>query len=76
MAPVFNAVLDLVHAAAGVDVLEVGCGGGTALKLAADRGANTAAIDAAPAFVQITRDRVPEADVQVGDLQFLPYQDE
>src|SRR6476620_3768440 len=76
MAPVYNAVLDLVHAAAGVDILEVGCGGGTALKLAADRGANTAAIDAASAFVQITRDRVPDADVRVGDLQFLPYEDE
>ena len=76
MAPVYNAVLDLVHAAAGVDILEVGCGGGTALKLAAARGANTAAIDAASAFVQITRDRVPDADVRVGDLQFLPYEDE
>jgi SAM-dependent methyltransferase len=76
MTPVYDAVLDLVHAGAGVAVLELGCGGGTALRLAADRGASTAAIDAAPAFVDIARDRVPDADVRVGDLQFLPYDDE
>src|SRR5215470_8990455 len=39
LTPVYDAVLDLVHAAPGVSILEVGCGGGTALALAADRGA-------------------------------------
>ena len=33
MAPVYNAVLDLVHAAAGVDILEVGSGGGSIARL-------------------------------------------
>jgi SAM-dependent methyltransferase len=75
LTPVYNAVLDLVHAGAGVSMLEVGCGGGTALALAAGRGADVTAIDAAPGFVEIVRRRVPAADVQVGDLQFLPYDD-
>ncbi len=74
--PVYNAVLDLVHAGPGVRILEVGCGGGTALELAAKRGAEVAAIDAAAAFVEITRRRVPSADVRRGDLQFLPHDDE
>ena len=74
--PVYTAVLDLVHAQPGVEILEVGCGGGTALKLAAERGARVAAIEAAEAFVEISRGRVPDADVRVGDLQFLPFEDE
>lgn len=76
MRPVYEAVLDLVHAGPGVSILEVGCGGGTALRLAADRGAHVTALDAAPAFVELAQRRVPGADVQVGDLQFLPYGDE
>ena len=75
MSPVYEAVLDLVHAGPGVSLLEVGCGSGTALRLAADRGAHVTALDAAPAFVEHARRRVPGADVRVGDLQFLPYED-
>ena len=76
MSPAYGVVLDLVHAGPGVDLLEVGCGSGTALRLAADRGADVTALDAAPAFVEHARRRVPGADVRVGDLQFLPYEDE
>ena len=76
MTPAYGAVLDLVHAGPGVSILEVGCGSGTALRLAADRGAEVTALDAAPAFVEHARRRVPGADVRIGDLQFLPYEDE
>jgi SAM-dependent methyltransferase len=75
MSPAYEAVLDLVHAGPGVSILEVGCGSGTALRMAADRGADVTALDAAPAFVEHARRRVPGADVRVGDLQFLPYED-
>jgi SAM-dependent methyltransferase len=75
MSPAYEAVLDLVHAEPGVSILEVGCGSGTALRMAADRGAHVTALDAAPAFVEHARRRVPGADVRVGDLQFLPYED-
>ncbi len=75
MRPVYEAVLDLVHAGPGVSILEVGCGSGTALRLAADRGADVTALDAAPAMVEHARRRVPGSDVRVGDLQFLPYED-
>jgi SAM-dependent methyltransferase len=76
LTPVYAAALDLVHAGPGVTILEVGCGGGTALALAAERGAEVSALDAAAAFVEIARRRVPNADVRIGDLQFLPYDDE
>ena len=76
MRPVYEAVLDLVHAGPGVSLLEVGCGGGTALRLAADRGADVSALDASHALVEIVQARVPGADVRAGDLQFLPYDGE
>ena len=75
MRPVYEAVLDLVHAGQGISILEVGCGSGTALRLAADRGAHVTALDAAPAMVELARRRVPGSEVGVGDLQFLPYDD-
>jgi ubiquinone/menaquinone biosynthesis C-methylase UbiE len=75
MGPAYEAVLDLAHAGPGVSLLEVGCGSGTALRMAADRGAHVTALDASPAFVEHARRRVPGADVRVGDLQFLPYED-
>ena len=53
MTPAYEVVLDLVHAGPGVEILEVGCGSGTALRLAADRGAHVTALDAAPAFVEV-----------------------
>lgn len=75
MRPVYEAVLDLVHAGPGMSILEVGCGSGTALRLAADRGAHVTALDAAPAMVEHARRRVPGAEISIGDLQFLPYRD-
>jgi SAM-dependent methyltransferase len=75
MRPVYEAVLDLVHAGPGMSLLEVGCGSGTALRLAADRGAHVTALDAAPAMVEHARRRVPGAEISIGDLQFLPYRD-
>lgn len=73
--PVYDTVLDLVRTGPGVAILEVGCGSGTALRLAADRGAHVTALDAAAAMVKHARRRVPGADVRIGDLQFLPYED-
>jgi SAM-dependent methyltransferase len=57
-------------------ILEVGCGSGTALRLAADRGADVTALEAASAFVHHALRRVPGADIRLGDLQFLPFGDE
>lgn len=55
-------------------VLDVGCGSGVFLRTAADRGAEVFGLDASKALVDIARERVPEADIRVGDLQFLPYE--
>jgi SAM-dependent methyltransferase len=60
----------------GTRVLDVGCGSGYFCRLAADRGARISGIDAAEALVDIARERVPEGEFHVGDLQFLPFVDD
>ena len=59
----------------GSVVLDVGCGPGGFCRLAADAGANVTGIDAAPAMVEIAGERVKTGRFDVGDIQFLPYED-
>ncbi|MHC1559011.1 class I SAM-dependent methyltransferase [Actinomycetospora sp. C-140] len=60
---------------AGDRVLDVACGSGLALELAALRGATCAGIDASARLVAVARDRNPDADVRVGDMHALPWAD-
>jgi SAM-dependent methyltransferase len=72
--PFYQAVLDATRAGPGTRLLDVGCGGGFALLLAARRGAVVSGIDATAALVEIARERVPGAPLAVGDLEDpLPY---
>jgi SAM-dependent methyltransferase len=73
--PVYEAVFAQVGLAADGRYLDMGCGAGMALQLAADRGAQVAGIDAAPELLAIARERVPHADVRLGDLEELPFDD-
>jgi len=59
----------------GDRLLDVACGAGLALELAGLRGAQCAGIDASSRLVAIARDRSPEADIRIGDMQTLPWQD-
>jgi SAM-dependent methyltransferase len=71
------ALADAAALAAGMKVLDVGCGpGGLASELAARTGAeNVAAIDPAPQFAAVCRERNPGADVRVGVAEELPWAD-
>jgi SAM-dependent methyltransferase len=60
----------------GQRVLEVGCGTGVFLRVAADRGADVYGLDASEALLELARARVPEADLRLGDLEALPYEDD
>ena len=59
----------------GDRLLDVACGAGLAVELATARGATCAGIDASPRLVAVARDRVPEADLRVGDMHELPWAD-
>jgi SAM-dependent methyltransferase len=62
--------------APGTSVLDLGCGSGEFLALAAGRGADVAGIDAADAMIAAARRRVPEADLRVGSIEDLPWPDD
>jgi SAM-dependent methyltransferase len=59
----------------GVRLLDVGCGPGGAALLAARRGARVAGLDASPDSVEVARERVPEGDFRVADMESLPWPD-
>jgi SAM-dependent methyltransferase len=73
--PVFRAGLDAVGIAEGTRHLDVGCGAGLALRLAADRGADVTGLDAAPGMLEYARRRVPGAQLVQGEIQSLPFPD-
>jgi SAM-dependent methyltransferase len=75
-APVYEAIAERAGIKAGSSVLDVGCGTGTFLAVAAERGAGVSGIDASAALVELARERVPSADVCVGELQVLPWEPE
>jgi len=72
----YESVLEELPIRAGTRLLDVGCGAGLFMRLAAQRGAAVAGIDADAAFVERARERVPSADIIVGDMHTLPYDDE
>ena len=66
-----------MHHRLGVDagdrLLDVACGSGLAIELARLRGASGAGIDASARLVAVARDRNPGCDIQVGDMNALPW---
>lgn len=56
-------------------LLDVACGSGLAIELSTLRGASCAGIDASERLVAIARDRNPDADIVVGDMNHLPWDD-
>jgi SAM-dependent methyltransferase len=74
--PAFRAGLDAVGVGEGTRLLDVGCGAGAALRLAADRGADVSGLDASPGLLEIARRRVPGAEIIQGEMQTLPFPDD
>jgi SAM-dependent methyltransferase len=56
-------------------LLDVACGSGLAIELAGLRGAECAGIDASHRLIHVARDRSPDADLRVGDMHALPWED-
>jgi SAM-dependent methyltransferase len=73
--PLFAAVLDAAGVRAGTRVLDVGCGSGLALLMAAERRAVPAGIDISPGLLGVARERLPGADLREGDMESLPFAD-
>src|SRR5437763_16833231 len=74
--PAYTAAFDALEVGEGTRMLDVGCGAGRALQLAADRGADVSGLDAAPGLLEYTRRRVAGATIVQGELQALPFPDQ
>jgi SAM-dependent methyltransferase len=74
--PAFRAGLDAVGVGDHTRLVDVGCGAGLALRLAADRGADVSGLDAAPGMLDYARRRVPGAALVQGEIQSLPFADD
>ena len=71
--PLLGAVLDAGRVQAGVRLLDAGCGSGLLPLLASLRGARVFGCDASQELLAIARERLPDADLRVADLESLPW---
>ena len=80
MEPLFTPVYDTLGASLELEstqsLLDVGCGGGRALRGYARRCDQVAGIDAAEGLLSIARLRAPQADLRQGSLTELPWPDD
>jgi SAM-dependent methyltransferase len=75
-APSYEAALAQLPPLAGRRVLDLGCGAGVFLHMAAGRGARVAGVDASPGLLAEAARRVPDADLRLGELDRLPFDDD
>ncbi len=74
--PFYEDAIRRLGIGSGTALLDVGCGTGGFCRLAADAGADVSGIDAAAASIEIAQERVRVGRFAVGDIQFLPYDDD
>jgi SAM-dependent methyltransferase len=55
--------------------LDIACGSGLAIQLSSERGAIVSGIDASKRLAAIAQARTPEADIRIGDMFHLPFED-
>jgi SAM-dependent methyltransferase len=74
--PTYEEALRRIPLETGQRVLDVGSGAGAFLRLVADNGAVPHGLDASEALVALARTRVPEADLRVGEMEDLPWEED
>jgi SAM-dependent methyltransferase len=74
--PTYEEALRRVGLRSGQLVLDIGCGVGAFLRLVAERGARPFGLDASEALLDVARERVPDAQLRVGEMEALPYEDD
>jgi SAM-dependent methyltransferase len=72
----FEATMDALEPLADVPLVDVGCGSGLALTIAAEKGATIFGLDASEGLLDVARDRLPDADLRIGEIEALPFDSE
>lgn len=73
--PAYEAALQRTGLKPGWRVLDIGCGVGAFLRLVAARRAIPFGIDASDALIEFARGRLPDADLRIGEMEALPWDD-
>lgn len=73
---VYRDVFDEVELSGQDELVDVACGSGAGLREASRSTSGLAGLDAASDLVEVARERVPDADLRVGDLRSLPWDDD
>ena len=71
----YDELLDLTGVGPGTRLLDIACGSGYAVALAAARGAEVTGVDIAPALLEIARERTPDGNFIEGEMDALPLAD-
>jgi SAM-dependent methyltransferase len=74
--PARAVLADATAIGTGTRLLDIGCGSGEFCAQAAARGATVSGIDAAEGMIEIARRRLPRADLRVGPMEELPWDDD
>lgn len=74
--PTYETALEHIGLVPGRRVLDVGCGAGAFLRLAAAHGAEVHGVDASEALVAFARRRLTSADLRVAEMEHLPWEDD
>lgn len=74
--PAVRRALELAHLEVGERLLDVGCGAGGAMVIAAPSGVVISGIDAAPGLIAIARERLASGNFLVGDMTHMPFADD
>jgi SAM-dependent methyltransferase len=74
--PTYEAALRRIGLEPGQRVLDIGCGVGAFLRLVAERGGEPHGLDASEALVAFARTRLPAAELRVGEMEDLPWEDD
>jgi SAM-dependent methyltransferase len=74
--PTYEEALRRVPLEAGQRVLDVGCGVGAFLQLVVARGGHAHGLDASETLIAFAKERLPDADLRVGEMEELPWDDD
>jgi SAM-dependent methyltransferase len=74
--PTYEGALERTGLKPGWRVLDIGCGAGAFLRLVVERGCEAHGIDASDALIEFARRRLPDADLRVGEMEDLPWEDD
>jgi len=72
---VLVAIFERVGVGPGANLLDIACGSGLAVRLAAGTGATVSGLDASADLLAVATARTPEADLRLGSMFELPWSD-